>query len=121
MPDPGSKIDMVIAQGLAVGAIVCNGDDFEFHEPLEEPKAIGKTIEDVRKRVAGNYDHVAYICPRFAKGLYDNSSEVVGHLKNGNKLLQQLDKKAAQDALTVASLLIPYLKRIKKDNNGSVS
>ena len=110
---------MAIAQGIAVGAIVCNSDGVEFHKPLEEPKAIGKTIEDVRRHVAGNYGNVGYICPRFAQGLLDNSEEVIGHLKNGNKLLQQLDRKAIQDALTVASLLLPYLKRIKKDNKGS--
>jgi hypothetical protein len=119
MPDPGAKIDMAIAQGIAVGAIVCNPEGVEFHKPLEEPKTIGKTIEDVRKHVAGNYGNVGYICPRFAQGLLDNSDEVIGHLKNGNKLLQQLDRKAIHDSLTVASLLLPYLKRIKKDNKGS--
>jgi len=126
MPDPScnqdgrtdSRIDTVIAQGIAAGVIADNSDGFELHKPFEEPKIVGKTIEDVRKHLTGNHGNVVYVCRKFAESLLDNSSEVFSLLKS-DKLPQQLDKKAAQDALTVASLLMPYLKRIKKDNNDS--
>jgi hypothetical protein len=113
-----TQLNMLIAQGIASGAIVGNSSGFELHKPHQEPEFIGKTIEDIRKNMAGNHGNVIYICSKFADSLLKNSSEVITLLKNGN-LPQQLDKKAAEDALAVAALSIPYLRKIKKNNNGS--
>ncbi|MEN6385698.1 MAG: hypothetical protein ABFD79_10935, partial [Phycisphaerales bacterium] len=123
MPDPesykdgktDSRMDMIIAQGIAAGVIIENIGNFEFHKAFSEPMIMGKTIEDVRKYLARNYSHIVYICREFAKSLIADDSQTLRLLKS-DKLTPTFGEKTVQNTLTTALQLIPYLKKIRKDN-----
>lgn len=120
MPEPdcnddGSmddKLNMVIAEGLACKAIIESNDGFILSMPLKEPVYIGKSVKDILNNLSSKYGYVVYCCRKFAQELLENKQTVIAELKS-EKTAKLAGKQAANQALEVANLLMPYLRRLK--------